>query len=117
MKENPYIFYKERYLLSNPEQTVNFNLIDKDPLEAIPDYGYRYIFIPNQEFCWKFTLAYTVDSLEWVHWYKKHDKAMHKWFTALAADASEEKLDKINEKIIKAEKKMAEFSHVVLKKE
>lgn len=70
-------FYKERYLLSDPTKIVeSVNLIDKDPLEPVPEYGYRYIYITG--YGAKFTLQYHADSLYWVHSYRKATKALKK---------------------------------------
>ncbi|AOZ63837.1 hypothetical protein SEA_WEASELS2_259 [Rhodococcus phage Weasels2] len=70
-------FYKERYLLSDPTKVIeSVNLIDKDPLEPVPECGYRYIFIA--EYGTKYTLQYHADSLYWVHSYRKARKAWKK---------------------------------------
>ena len=110
-----YQFYKERYLLSNPEQTLEFNLIDKDPLEPVPAYGYRYIFIVRESI--KYTLEYHADSLEWVHAYRKQLKASKKWSKAFNNNGTPEEFNRIWKKAEKAEKKMHKYSHVVLKRE
>ncbi|AWN04584.1 hypothetical protein PBI_GRAYSON_256 [Rhodococcus phage Grayson] len=112
MKDNDYIFFKERYLLSNPEQTLEFNLIDKDPLEPVPAYGYRYIFIVRGHVM--YTLKYHADTLEWLHAYKKQIKLNKKWNKAFNA-GDVEKHNRILDKSYKAEEKMNKFSHVILK--